>query len=143
MSADLARLLCLKNLKPSKLCLEPEGHRRPTHGLLDDEVSKSMPYAHRKITTPIHWSFNPGSYMINFSIPLALILKSEGGDSFCNCFLDFFFFLGWSNLLIFTDFLPLLFLSRVVSSPEPLRTEAPNLPKPPKTTLLMDGQHIA
>jgi hypothetical protein len=68
----------------SKLCLEPEGHRRPTHDLLDDEVSKSMPYAHRKIRTPIIWRFNPWSYMLNFSIPLALILKSEGWDSFCN-----------------------------------------------------------
>jgi hypothetical protein len=45
-------------------------------------------------------------------ISLAKILKSEGGDSFGNCFLDFFSLVGWSKLLIFTDFhLPLLFLS--------------------------------
>ena len=54
---------------------------RPSHGLLDDEVSKSMPYAHRKIRKPIIWRFNPGSYILNFSISLALILKSEGGGT--------------------------------------------------------------
>jgi hypothetical protein len=62
----------------------------------------------------------------NKTSPLAQILKSDGGDLFCNSFLDFFFLV---QVLIFKY--P-SFSFPVISSPSTPRLSSPNLQKPEK-----------